>query len=85
MTKRTGQARSNRSTPSSPRCSPVAKKTNVLYSVSAQELAAADMIKLPVMLAEHAVWADAVRDAVLRRKQLEAEAASEKLRATTCA
>ena len=56
---------------------PVAKKTNVLYSVSAQELAAADMIKLPVMLAEHAVWADAVRDAVLRRKQLEAEAAAD--------
>ena len=56
---------------------PIAKKTNVLYSVSAQELAAADMIKLPVMLAEHTVWADAVRDAVLRRKQLEAEAAAD--------
>ena len=56
---------------------PVPKKTNVLYSVSAQELSAADMIKLPVMLAEHALWADAVRDAVLRRKQLEAEAAGE--------
>ena len=56
---------------------PVPKKTNVLYSVSAQELAAADMIKLPVMLAEHTLWGDAVRDAVLRRKQLEAEAISE--------
>ena len=56
---------------------PVPKKTNVLYSVTARELEAEDMIKLPVMLAEHAGWEDAVRDAVLRRKQLEAEAAHE--------
>ena len=56
---------------------PVPKKTNVLYSVTARELEAEDMIKLPVMLAEHAAWQDAVRDAVLRRKQLEAEAAHE--------
>ncbi|MDP1649423.1 MAG: DEAD/DEAH box helicase family protein [Rubrivivax sp.] len=56
---------------------PVPKKTNVLYSVSARELQAEDMIKLPVMLAEHKAWPDAVRDAVLRRRHLEAEAAHE--------
>ena len=52
---------------------PVPKKTNVLCIVSARELQAEDMIKLPVMLAEHKAWPDAVRDAVLRRRQLEAE------------
>jgi type III restriction enzyme len=56
---------------------PVPRKTNVLYSVSARELQAEDMIKLPVMLAEHAVWQEAVRDAVLRRSQLEAESEHE--------
>ncbi|MBE0548503.1 MAG: DEAD/DEAH box helicase family protein, partial [Rubrivivax sp.] len=56
---------------------PVPKKTNVLYSVSARELQAEDMIKLPVMLAEHKAWPDAVRDAVLRRQHLEAEASHE--------
>ena len=57
---------------------PVPAKTNVLYSVSARELEAEDMIKLPIMLAEHeTVWQDAVRDALLRRTQLEAEAAHE--------
>jgi type III restriction enzyme len=52
---------------------PVPRKTNVLYSVSARELQAEDMVKLPVMLAEHKAWPDAVRDAVLRRHHLEAE------------
>ncbi|HSW05461.1 DEAD/DEAH box helicase family protein [Aquabacterium sp.] len=56
---------------------PVPRKTNVLHSVSARELQAEDMIKLPVMLAEHKAWPDAVRDAVLRRRHLEAEAAHE--------
>ena len=56
---------------------PVPKKTNVLCSVSARELQAEDMIKLPVMLAEHKAWPDAVRDAVLRRRQLEAESQRE--------
>lgn len=58
---------------------PVPHKTNVLYSVSARELEAEDMIKLPIMLAEHATsWQDAVRDALLRRSQLEGEAAHER-------
>lgn len=57
---------------------PVPKKTNVLFSVSARQLEAEAMIKLPIMLAEHATgWQDAVRDALLRRAQLEAEAAGE--------
>ena len=58
---------------------PVPKKTNVLYSVSARELEAEQMIKLPILLAEHTPdhWSDAVRDAVLRRHALEAEAANE--------
>jgi type III restriction enzyme len=56
---------------------PVPKKTNVLVSVSARELQAEEMIKLPVMLAEHKAWPDAVRDAVQRRRQLEAECAGE--------
>ena len=56
---------------------PVPGKTNLLYSVSARELQAEDMIKLPVMLAEHKGWQDAVRDAVLRRRQLESEAGHE--------
>ncbi len=56
---------------------PVPRKTNVLYSVGARELQAEDMVKLPVMLAEHADWTAAVRDAALRRRQLEAEAAHE--------
>ncbi|MES3014078.1 MAG: DEAD/DEAH box helicase family protein [Pseudomonadota bacterium] len=57
---------------------PVPKKTNVLFSVSARQLEAEAMIKLPIMLAEHTTgWQDAVRDALLRRAQLEAEAAGE--------
>jgi len=57
---------------------PVPHKTNVLVSVSARELQAEDMIKLPIMLAEHeSGWQDAVRDALLRRTQLELEAARE--------
>jgi type III restriction enzyme len=56
---------------------PVPKKANVLASVSARELQAEEMIKLPVMLAEHREWPAAVRDALLRRHQLEAECAHE--------
>ncbi len=57
---------------------PVPQKTNVLYSVSARQLEAEDMIKLPIMLAEHETgWQDAVRDALLRRTHLQAEAERE--------
>jgi len=47
--------------------------SNVLVRVSASELKAENMIKLPVVLTEHpgGDWRDAVRDSLLRRKQLE--------------
>ncbi len=54
---------------------PIAAKTNVLYHVSAQELAAEHMIKLPIALAEHPEgWPQAVFGAVRTRATLEAEA-----------
>ena len=54
---------------------PIAGKTNVLYHVSAQELAAASMIKLPIALAEHPEgWPQAVLAAVRTQAALEAEA-----------
>lgn len=54
---------------------PIAAKTNVLYHVSAQELTAEDMIKLPIVLAEHPEgWPAAVFGAVQTQRKLEAEA-----------
>jgi mRNA-degrading endonuclease toxin of MazEF toxin-antitoxin module len=48
------------------------KGSNVLCHVSAQALKAEEMIKLPIVLAEHPTgWKDAVRDAILTRKHLE--------------
>ncbi len=54
---------------------PIPTKTNVLYHVSAQELAAESMIKLPIALAEHAQgWQQAVFAAVQSQRALEGEA-----------
>ena len=54
---------------------PVAAQTNVLHHVSAQELAAESMIKLPIVLAEHPQgWPQAVFAAVQNQRGLEAEA-----------
>ena len=54
---------------------PLAHKTNVLYHVSAQELAATNMIKLPIVLAEHPEgWPQAVFGAVQTQRKLEAQA-----------
>ena len=54
------------------------KGSNVLYHVSAQELKNENMVKLPIVLAEHPTgWRDAVRDAILTRKRLDALAQSE--------
>ena len=54
---------------------PIAARTNVLYHVSAQELAAESMIKLPIALAEHREgWPQAVFGAVQTQRALEAEA-----------
>lgn len=50
---------------------------NVLYHVSAQELKTAHMIKLPIVLAPHPNWHEAVRDAVLNRDALAEEALRE--------
>ena len=44
--------------------------SNVLCRVSAAELKAEEMIKLPIMLTEHQNWQEAVRDAVLTRIRL---------------
>lgn len=57
---------------------PIPKQTNVLYHVSAQELQAEDMIKLPIVLMEHPQgWDAAVFDAVQTQRKLEAEAQKE--------
>ena len=54
---------------------PVAGKANVLYHVSAQELAAEAMVKLPIALAEHPQgWQQAVFAAVQTQRALESEA-----------
>ena len=51
---------------------------NVLYSVGAQELRAEQMIKLPIVLAEHPEgWRECLRDAVLTRDGLELVALKE--------
>lgn len=51
--------------------------SNVLAHVSAAELKAEDMIKLPVRLWARPGWSDAVTDAVAKQRELEAEAARE--------
>lgn len=51
--------------------------SNVLYHVSAEELKAEQMIKLPIVLQAHPNWQEAVRDALLTRKRLAEEALHE--------
>lgn len=51
--------------------------SNILYAVSASELKAEEMIKLPIILSEHQTWQEAVRDAVLTRKHLAEKAKGE--------
>lgn len=46
------------------------RKSNILHSVSAQELKRADMIKLPIMLSEHDSWQSAVSGAIAARAAL---------------
>jgi|EndMetStandDraft_9_1072997.scaffolds.fasta_scaffold00889_6 type III restriction enzyme len=52
-----------------------AKKSNILHSVHAMELKAEEMIKLPVVLAEHKTWESAVTGAIQKRAELADEAA----------
>jgi type III restriction enzyme len=47
-----------------------ANDSNVLHNVSATELKAEEMIKLPIRLVEHKGWEDAVRDSILTRQRL---------------
>lgn len=51
--------------------------SNVLAHVSAAELKAEEMIKLPVRLWTHGAWADAVTDALARQRELETVAVRE--------
>ncbi len=46
------------------------RKSNILYSVSAQELKREEMIKLPIALAEHDTWQNAVNGAIAARASL---------------
>lgn len=48
--------------------------SNVLYHVSASELKAEEMIKLPIILTEHQNWQDAIRDTVINRNKLAIDA-----------
>ena len=47
---------------------------NILHSVSAQELKAEEMIKMPVVLAEHRTWQSAVNGAIAKRAELQEHA-----------
>ena len=51
--------------------------SNILHSVSAQELKAEDMIKLPIVLSEHDSWQNAVNGAVIARAELAETAADD--------
>ncbi|MGQ0446024.1 MAG: DEAD/DEAH box helicase [Beijerinckiaceae bacterium] len=51
--------------------------SNVLHNVSATELKAEEMIKLPIRLTEHKSWEDAVRDSILTRQRLHEFAAKD--------
>lgn len=54
---------------------PLPKRSNVLFHVSAQQLQAEHMIKMPITLVEHTLgWQAAVLDAVQTQRLLEAEA-----------
>ena len=54
-----------------------AQKSNVLFQVSASELKAEEMIKLPIELTESQSWEVAIESAVQRRTALEKSAARE--------
>ena len=52
-------------------------KSNILFSVSAQELKNEEMIKLPVVLSENDTWQNAVNGAVAKRAELAKHARNE--------
>lgn len=51
---------------------------NVLYRVSASQVKAAEMIKLPIMLTEHQNWQEALHDAILTRNKLQEAAENDR-------
>lgn len=53
------------------------RKSNILHSVTASELKAEHMIKMPVMLSEHDTWQNAVNGAVATRSWLSRTAADD--------
>lgn len=53
-------------------------KSNILHSVTALELKDEQMIKLPVVLAEHATWEGAVTGAIAKRAELADEASRDR-------
>ena len=52
-------------------------KSNILYSVTAQELKNEEMIKLPIVLSENDTWQNAVSGAIAKRAELTEFARSE--------
>lgn len=52
--------------------------SNVLHTVSAAELKAEEMIKLPIQLTTHTPWKDLLSDAIARRNHLEKQAGDER-------
>ena len=54
-----------------------ATDSNILHNVSATELKAEEMIKLPIRLSSHNTWEEAVRDSVLNRQRLHDLASSD--------
>lgn len=55
-----------------------ARNSNILHSVSASELKAEEMIKLPVVLTEHQTWQEALTAAVQTREKLQKLTANER-------
>ncbi|MEN5246154.1 DEAD/DEAH box helicase family protein [Brucella pseudintermedia] len=53
-------------------------ESNILYSVTAQELKDEEMIKLPVVLSEHQTWQAAVTGAISKRAELAEDARHER-------
>lgn len=54
------------------------RHSNIVYSVTAQELKDEEMIKLPVMLSEHQTWQAAVTGAISKRAELAEDARKER-------
>lgn len=54
-----------------------APDSNILHNVSATELKAEEMIKLPIRLTAHASWEEAVQDSILTRQRLAELAATD--------